>query len=43
MGSTSEGILLALAKTYPTMFNQSSVAPKDKENKTKPFFCVVIE
>ena len=37
MGSTLEGILLALAKTYPDMFNQSKVAPKDKENKTKPF------
>ena len=37
MGSTLEGILLALANAYPEKFNQSTSAPKDKENRTKPF------
>ena len=37
MGSTLEGILLALANAYPEKFNQSTSVPKDKYNKVKPF------
>lgn len=36
-GSMLEGILLSLANQSPRLFNQSAVAPKNKEGKVKPF------
>ena len=36
-GSMLEGILLSLANQNPRLFNQSAVAPKNKEEKVKPF------
>lgn len=36
-GSMLEGILLSLANRNPKAFNQSANAPKNKENKVKPF------
>lgn len=36
-GSTLEGILLNVALNFPRQFNQSNAAPKNKENKVKPF------
>ena len=36
-GSMLEGILLSLANQNPRVFNQSIVAPKNKEYKIKPF------
>lgn len=36
-GSVLEGILLSLANQNPRLFNQSAVAPKNKEEKVKPF------
>ena len=35
IGSTIEGILFGLAKKYPKPFNESSSAPKNKDNKVK--------
>lgn len=37
-GSMLEGILLSLANRNPKVFNLSNVAPKNKENKVKPFY-----
>lgn len=36
-GSTLEGILLNVALNFPRQFNQSNAAPKNKDNKVKPF------
>lgn len=36
-GSMLEGILLSLANRNPKAFNRSANAPKNKENKVKPF------
>ena len=36
-GSMLEGILLSLANQNPRAFNQSTIAPKNKENRVKPF------
>jgi hypothetical protein len=36
-GSTLEGILLGVAGRRPGEFNQSSLSPKDKSGKVKPF------
>ena len=37
LGSTLEGILIAIAEHYPRMFNTASAAPRSKEGKVKPF------
>ena len=37
-GSMLEGILLSLANQYPRAFNQSIVAPKNKDGKVKQFY-----
>ena len=36
-GSILEGVLLSLAIKNPKIFNQSSISPKDREGKVKPF------
>jgi len=36
-GSTIEGLLFGFAKKFPKSFNCSSSAPKDKNDKIKPF------
>lgn len=36
-GSTLEGILLGIALKHPREFNQSKMAPKDKDDKVKKF------
>lgn len=36
-GSSLEGILLGVASKYPKVYNQSKVAPKDKDGSIAPF------
>jgi hypothetical protein len=37
LGSTLEGLLLAIARQCPVAFNQSESAPRDKDGKVLPF------